>query len=113
MLFLRAGIAVALVLRDSANTVVGGVVAFIIWDWLVVDLLWVSEELRGQGHGSLLMAEIEKRAIELGCKNSRLDTFDFEAKDFYLKCGYQVYSSLKGFPRGHTQFHMQKKLQDA
>jgi hypothetical protein len=33
-------------------------------------------------------------------ENSRLDTFDFEAKDFYLKCGYQVYSSLKGFPHG-------------
>jgi hypothetical protein len=59
------------------------------------------------------MSAIERNAIALGCNNSRLDTFDFEAKDFYLKCGYQVYGALEGYPHGHTQFHLQKKLRKA
>jgi GNAT superfamily N-acetyltransferase len=79
----------------------------------MIDLLWVTEELRGQGHGRRLIAQIEQNAIAMGCNNSRLDTFDFEAKDFYLKCGYRAYGSLAEFPRGHTQFHMQKRLPHA
>lgn len=100
------------VLRNEKNAVVGGAVGVVVWDWLVVDLLWVAEELRGQGHGRHLISAVEKQAIALGCNRSRLDTFDFEAKDFYLKCGYHIYGALEGFPHGHTQFHMQRQLQD-
>lgn len=104
---------IAVVLRDESSTVVGGVVAFVAWDWLLVDILWVSAGLRGNGYGRLLMAEVEKAAIELGCRNARLDTFDFEAKGFYQKLGYFEYGALEGFPQHHTQFHLRKNLLDA
>lgn len=101
---------IALALREESGSVVGGVTAFIAWDWLLIEVLWVAEELRNKGHGSFLLKEIEKLAKKEKCNHSRLDTFDFEAKDFYLKNGYQVYGELKGFPGEHSQYHLRKDL---
>jgi ribosomal protein S18 acetylase RimI-like enzyme len=50
---------------------------------LYIDVLWVKEESRGDGYGSALLEEMEKIAKEKGCKLVHLDTFDFQAKDFY------------------------------
>lgn len=42
-------------LQDSEKEIVGGILAEVYWGWLYVDLLWVKEELRGQGYGHRLL----------------------------------------------------------
>ncbi|GFZ33288.1 N-acetyltransferase [Clostridium zeae] len=80
------------------------------WNCLYVDVLWVKEEYRKEGYGSILLKEVEKVAKEKGCKLSHLDTFDFQAKDFYLKHGYEVFGVLDDCPVEHKRYYLKKNL---
>lgn len=42
----------------------------------------VDEEYRRKGIGERLIREMEKRAFEMGVNTIRLDTFDWQGKDF-------------------------------
>lgn len=97
-------------LKTERGHVVGGVVGAKTWNWLHIRALWISEEHRAKNFGKELLARAEETARALGCDRVRLDTFDFEAKDFYVKQGYAVYAALNDFPEGHTQYHMTKLL---
>ena len=98
------------VLQGPDQESVGGVIAAVHWDWLYVDLMWIKEEFRGQGYGSRLLVMAEDKAREFGAKNAYLDTFSFQAPDFYKKYGYQVFGELKGFPTGHQRYYLRKEL---
>lgn len=80
------------------------------WNCLYVDVLWVKEEYRKEGYGSILLNEVEKIAREKGCNLIHLDTFDFQAKDFYLKHGYEVFGVLDDCPMGHKRYYMKKNI---
>jgi GNAT superfamily N-acetyltransferase len=90
--------------------IAGGVVGQIYWDWLYVDLMWVKDELRGRGFGQRLLRRVEDEARKRGAKNVYLDTFSFQAPDFYKKQGYQVFGKLENFPSGHQRYFLTKKL---
>lgn len=90
--------------------IVGGVVGEIYWDWLFIVLMWIKDDLRGQGYGNRLLASIEDEARKRGAKNAYLDTFSFQAPDFYRKHGYQVFGKLKDFPFGHQRLFFTKEL---
>ncbi len=98
------------VLRDANGEVFGGISANTVWDWLQIGVLWLPSELRGQGHGHQLLERIEEIGRSYGCKYSKLDTFEFEAREFYESHGYQVQSQTTDFPKGHTQYHLTKVL---
>lgn len=99
-----------LVLRDDSGAVAGGVVGNGFWGWLFVDQLWVREDLRGQGHGRRLLEAAEKRARNVGAVGVWLDTFSFQARDFYEKLGYRVCGEIPDHPPGHSRFFLQKRL---
>ena len=99
---------IRLALRTNEGKVIGGMLGSIVWNWLQIDVLWVTEDARGLGHGRALLERAEQLAREAGCRHARLDTFDFEARGFYEKLGYSVYGELVGFPGGHSQFHLRK-----
>jgi GNAT superfamily N-acetyltransferase len=88
----------------------GGILGEIFWNWLHIDLLWVKEELRGQGYGHQLLTHMEEEARKLGAKNVFLDTFSFQAPEFYKKHGYRVFGELRDFPLGHQRFFLTKQL---
>ena len=80
------------------------------WNCLYIDVLWVKEEFREEGYGSILLNEVEKISKEKGCKLIHLDTFDFQAKDFYLKNGYEVFGVLDDCPLEHKRYYMKKNI---
>ncbi|MCB8922777.1 MAG: GNAT family N-acetyltransferase [Ardenticatenaceae bacterium] len=51
-----------------------------------VDLMWIEEELRGQGYGHRL-TQIENEARKRGAEQVYLDTFSFQAPEFYKQHG--------------------------
>lgn len=42
------------------------------------------------------------------CKLIHLDTFDFQAKDFYMKHEYEIFGILDDCPIEHKRYYMKK-----
>jgi GNAT superfamily N-acetyltransferase len=99
------------VLRTPDQEIVGGVLAEAYFGWLYIDLLWVKEDLRNLGHGGRLLEIAEDHGRKLGAKRVYLDTFSFQAPEFYQHRGYQVFGELDDFPTGHQRYFMTKQLQ--
>jgi GNAT superfamily N-acetyltransferase len=98
------------VLHAPDQEVVGGVLGEIYWNWFYLDLIWVKDGLRGRGHGHRLLVRAEDEARQRGAKNVYLDTFSFQAPEFYKQHGYQVFGELQGFPPGHQRYFLTKQL---
>lgn len=90
--------------------VVGGLYASIAYDWLVIELLFVPEDLRGLGLGSQLVAQAEEQARVRGCIGAWLDTFSFQARGFYEKLGYSVAGVIPDHPLGGARYFMINRL---
>jgi ribosomal protein S18 acetylase RimI-like enzyme len=101
---------VCLFLRAPDETILGGVLGAIYWDWFHIDLLWIREDLRGRGHGRRLLARAEEEARQRGAQHVFLDTFSFQAPEFYKKYGYTVFGELKDYPPGHQRYFFTKQL---
>lgn len=61
--------------------------------------LWLEESQRGKGLGAALLQQFEAKARTRGCTTFYLETFSFQAPDFYRKHGYQVAVCINGFGR--------------
>jgi GNAT superfamily N-acetyltransferase len=99
-----------IVLRDQNGKACGGIAGNTIWNWLRIDVLWLPDELRGEGLGHQLLERAEQLARDRGCDSAMLDTFEFEARGFFEAHGYVVRSQTDGFPAGHTHYHLIKHL---
>ncbi|MGM0776136.1 MAG: GNAT family N-acetyltransferase [Bacillota bacterium] len=99
-----------LVLKDDDGQILGGLVGHTDWDCFFIDVLWVDESLRGQRKGQELIQLAEKVAKEKGCTLMRLETFSFQAPDFYKKLGFVEMGKMENFPKGHTHYYLYKKL---
>jgi len=101
---------VRIVVRNEDGHIVGGVLGHTKWEWMYVSTLWVDDALRGQGWGTKLMAAAEELARSRGCTHVSLDTFEYQARPFYEKLGYQLFGTLEGYPPGYRQFYLTKRL---
>ncbi len=106
----RSSQRISFVVQTPDKKIVGGVSGEMNWNWLYVDLLWVKDELRGRGFGHQLMTVIENEAKKLGATKAYLDTYSFQAPEFYKKHGYRVFGELKDFPAGHQKYFLTRDL---
>lgn len=97
-------------LRDENGLVVGGVHGNYGGDWLYISTLWVSNHVRESGYGTQLMLLIEEAAFKAGCTHAYLDTFSYQAPEFYKKLGYTIFGELEDFPVGHSRIFLRKGL---
>ncbi len=97
--------------RDTQGAIQAGLLYLTAFDWLFVHLLWVAEAYRKQGQGSRLLKEAEAAAKEAGCVGAYLDTFTFQAPDFYRRHGYREFGRLDDFPPGHARLWFAKRFE--
>jgi GNAT superfamily N-acetyltransferase len=100
----------AVFVRDGTGRVVGGLLGHIRWKWVYVAKLWLPDELRGHGIGTRVMQAIEDYARRHDCHGIYLDTFEYQARPFYERLGYEQFGVLEGYPPGYRQFHLRKSL---
>nr|WP_244941059.1 GNAT family N-acetyltransferase [Legionella sainthelensi] len=58
----------------------------------------------------MLLNEVEKETKQLGVTLIYLYTFDFQAKNFYLKQGYKEVGVLEDCPKSHKRYYMKKVI---
>lgn len=80
-------------------------------NWLEIDYLWVSEEIRHNGIGSGLLKAAEEEAIKRNCRFCFLNTFGFQAPNFYIKYGYHEVFVLEHFPLEGTRHFYVKEFE--
>jgi GNAT superfamily N-acetyltransferase len=101
---------VCFALHSPDQKVVGGLIGAIFWDWFTIELMFIQEEHRGQGYGAKLLALGEEEARRRGARHAHLDTFSFQAPEFYQKHGYRLFGELPDYPGGHTRYYLTKEL---
>jgi ribosomal protein S18 acetylase RimI-like enzyme len=101
---------VTFVVKDDNGHAQGGIAAHYHWGRMQIDFLWIDEQIRQRGIGKELLAKIENYAIEKDCTLLLLDTFSFQAPDFYIKYGFSVFGMIENHPTGHHQYFLQKRI---
>ena len=101
---------IAVQLKNEQGEVVAGAAGRTFGDWLLIKTLWVSDELRGQGIGIKILAEIESAGKNRGCNKCLLDTLNFQAMPFYQKYGYETQWTQEGYPKIGCKYYMVKAL---
>lgn len=92
------------------HEIVGGILGETHWNWLFIELLWIREDTRHHGYGHRLLVSLEEEGRRRGAQMAYLDTFSFQAPEFYKRHGYRVYGELKDFPPGHQRLYLMKEL---
>ena len=94
--------------RSPDGTIIGGLTGKTYWQYLEVAFLWVAEAHRYAGLGSRILLAAETEARQRGCQHALLDTYSFQALDFYLKNGYREFGRLAGFAGRHDRYYLHK-----
>jgi GNAT superfamily N-acetyltransferase len=95
----------------EGETIIAGISAMVFpWGVLFVDVIFVDDNHRNKGLGSSLLQKVEMEAKAMGATVSNLNGFDFQAKDFYIKQGYEIFGVIEDSPKGHTLYFLKKRL---
>ncbi len=97
------------IIKDKNGQIIAKILSKVyIWNCLYIETLWVEEEHKEDGLDAKLLNEIEKIAQKKGCFLIFVDTFDFQAKNFYEKHGFEIFSNSKECLSEHKKYFMKK-----
>ena len=97
--------------RNNEGKVVGGLTGEMFNNTVFVEYLWVDAEARTSGVGSKLIALLEEQVKPHGVTHLYLDTYSFQALDFYLKLGFEKVGQYSGYPAtGIDKHFLQKQI---
>lgn len=101
---------ISFILKDDLGEIIGGITANIFWNHMHIESLWVDKSVRGKSFGRELLKRIETYAFDNGCRFIFLDTFSFQAPEFYKNNGYEIFGTIEDHPKGFNQYFLHKKL---
>lgn len=96
--------------EDESGAKLAGLIGDTHGNWLTVKYLWVSKKLRGNHIGRNILQKAEETARLRGCKYVFLDTFSFQAPEFYKKYGYKEVFTLEEYPVTGKRYYFIKNL---
>ena len=77
---------------------------------MYVSTVFVEEAYRRRGIGAQMMREMEARASAMGVNMIRLDTFDWQGREFYEALGYEMVGRYENAEDGFSEFFFLKRL---
>jgi ribosomal protein S18 acetylase RimI-like enzyme len=90
--------------RLPSGQVIGGAVGRTWGPCCELQQLWVGPEHRRAGVGARLVRDFQARAQARGCRTFYLETFNFQAPQFYRKLGYEVKHEHAVYPHGIVKY---------
>jgi len=101
----------AVVVSDpDTNEVLGGITGRTSLGLLFIDLVFLPDELRGDGLGSRILKLAEDEGRRRGCRAAMLYTISFQAPGFYARHGWRVFGEIACDPPGTSRIFMTKAL---
>ncbi|MCC6716520.1 MAG: GNAT family N-acetyltransferase [Acetobacteraceae bacterium] len=100
----------AILAEDEAGAPQGGLWMQARWGWLFLDLFILEPAARRGGTGSRILALAEAEAQARGCVGVWLDSYGFQAPEFYRRHGYQVIGTLPNYPAPHGRYFLAKRF---
>ncbi|MDQ7917871.1 GNAT family N-acetyltransferase [Mesonia sp. MT50] len=101
---------IEIIARNELNEIIGGLYGRSLWGTLEIKTFVVKTENRNEGIGRKLIKEAEKEAKNRNCRFVSLDTFSFQAPEFYEKLGFIKIGTETDFPKGFEKHYYRKKL---
>ena len=102
--FIRIG------MEDNGRLIAGLDACVTAFRILYVSTVFVDEKYRRKGVGEKLIREMEKRAAAMGVNTIRLDTFDWQGKEFYEALGYQSAGHYDNAEDGYSEYFFLKRI---
>ena len=102
--FIRIG------MEDNGRLIAGLDACVTAFRILYVSTVFVDEEYRRKGVGEKLIREMEKRAAAMGVNTIRLDTFNWQGKEFYEALGYQSAGHYDNAEDGYSEYFFLKRI---
>lgn len=96
--------------EDTSENKLAGLIGETFGNWLSIKYLWVSKELRGKGIGRAMLQAAETEARMRGARYAFIDTFSFQAPEFYVRHGYKQVFVLKEYPYTGSRYYYIKEL---
>ncbi|MDE5437128.1 GNAT family N-acetyltransferase [Elizabethkingia meningoseptica] len=98
------------IIMYDQHEIIGGIIGRSLWGTLEIKRLAVHPDYRHKGIGSKLIAAAEEEAKKRQCGYLSLNTFSYQAPEFYEKMGFKKIGTEKDFPRGFERYFYQKKI---
>jgi len=103
----------AIFVRDKSGEILGGLTGFIYMTSVQIRFFWLTEKERNQGYGAALIRKIEMYCKEREIRNIAVDTYTFQAPDFYESHGFKEVGRYKDYLKeGVDKIFYQKALID-
>ncbi|KRW63883.1 GCN5 family acetyltransferase [Aeromonas allosaccharophila] len=96
------------IIRNDNDEIVGGIAGRTIYHQLLIEVLWVHDDKRGQGLGIQLMEIAECEAKKRGCIAAQVDTLSFQAPKFYEKMGFKIVGNVSGVKDSPDRYFLLK-----
>ena len=96
--------------EDNGKLIAGLDACITAFKILYVSTVFVDENYRRKGVGEMLIREMEKRALTMGVNTIRLDTFNWQGKDFYEALGYTCVGQYENAEDGYSEYFFLKRI---
>ncbi len=101
---------IEIVIRNTDGNIIGGLYGRSIWGTLEIKTFVVDSKFRNNGIGRKLILEAESEGKKRNCRYISLDTFSFQAPNFYEKLGFEKIGTETDFPAGFEKYYFRKKI---
>lgn len=95
--------------KENAR-IIGGALIWEHSDALYIDVIWCDENYRKKGIGSKILTMIDDEAANKDLSKIFVDTYAFQAQDFYKKHGFYCIGTIPQYLLGHDRMFMRKDI---
>lgn len=96
------------IVLHNHGKIAGGLYGRSLWGTLEIQKLAVSEEYKNRGLGKQLVHAAIEEARTRNCDYVSLNTFSFQAPEFYEKLGFEKIGTEHDFPKGFEKYYYRK-----
>lgn len=97
-------------IRDDDGIPIAGLCGYSVFDFAVLDVIWVDPAHRLKKLGQMLLRRFELAAAKAGSQRILLSTVSVhEAMGFWLKMGFEIVAQIEDCPRGGYTAYLQKR----